>query len=132
MSEITGMNKVATMNHMNWSEININNSWVSTLYELYDNRLLFVTNTRYANGSKVDDKQTYTVSEDDYNELIEYLDKINDSVLDMLGCDGDAWEVEIYKDNQVDKHIKAGYMYINELFKTEIIKLIKKYDNIGL
>ncbi len=132
MSEITGMNKVATMNHMNWSERDINNCWVSTLYELYDNRVLFITDTRYANGSKVDGKQTSTVSEDDYNKLIEYLDKIKDSILDVVGCDGDAWEVELYKDNQVDKHIKAGYIYINELFKTGIIRILEKYDTITI
>lgn len=131
MNKITGMNKVATMNHMNWSEIDKSNCWLSTLYELYDNRVLFITDTRYANGSKVDCKQAVTISEDDYNKLVEYLDKIKDSIFDMVGCDGDAWEVEIYKDNQVDKHIKAGYIYINELFKTGIVKLLEKYDSIS-
>lgn len=115
-------NKIFEISSHNFGEICTPGGWVKTNIIIYDDFTVDIIDY-YREFSGLDEKIKNTIiDENTFNQIKEIMEHLDEYMNNIDACDGTTWEYKYYKNNEIYKQRKLGYMY--GVFELENLKKI--------
>lgn len=104
-------NKIFEISHHNWGQFVLGGGdWVKTKIYIYDDFTVDITNYFSTYPENKEEKISTKIDENMFNQIKEIMEHIDE--YDFIDAyDGSAWEYIYYKNNELYKKRKLGYMY---------------------
>lgn len=103
-------------------------AWLSTTWTIYEN-LRTIINVRYNNNDAKERDYDFTISEDDFNTILETLERAKLSDRHVFAFDVDTWAFKQYKEGKISyRRLDSPITGLDEFEKLQVLleKLIKR------
>lgn len=103
-------------------------AWLSTTWTIYEN-LRTIINVRYNNNDAKERDYDFTISEDDFNTILETLERAKLTDRHVFAFDVDTWAFKQYKEDKISyRRLDSPITGLDEFEKLQVLleKLIKR------
>lgn len=103
-------------------------AWLSTTWTIYGN-LRTIINVRYNNNDAKERDYDFTISEDDFNTILETLERAKLTDRHIFAFDVDTWAFKQYKEGKISyRRLDSPITGLDEFEKLQVLleKLIKR------
>lgn len=103
-------------------------AWLSTTWTIYEN-LRTIINVRYNNNDAKERDYDFTISEDDFNTILETLERAKLTDRHVFAFDVNTWAFKQYKEGKISyRRLDSPITGLDEFEKLQVLleKLIKR------